>query len=101
MSAAGAFSDGRRHLAWPGRRPSSAKRLHSFVILDYRSGFELLVATAINCPLSARKRTWQKHRTMSGMGHERTSPLAMAGLSGGIHGIAGGERRWLITLWPE
>jgi len=62
MSAAGAFSDGRRHLAWPGRRPSSAKRLHSFVILDYRSGFELLVATAINCPLSARKRTWQKHR---------------------------------------
>jgi len=38
---------------------------------------------------------------MSGMGHERTSPLTMAGLSGGIHGIAAGERRWLITLWPE
>ena len=38
----------------------------------YRSGFELLVATAIKCLLSPRKRAWQKHPTMPGMGHKRS-----------------------------
>lgn len=52
----------------------------------YRSGFELLVA-AIKCLLSPRKRTWQKHRTMSGPGQERTRLLVrpVDGGSPGCH----------------